>query len=111
MTESDPALRSTVSARSPSALLALGLRDEGLDADALAAALPQYDDFRPLGAGGMGVVWSARHVQLDRKVAIKLMRPELAVDPYARRERSRSCSTRASSACTTSARCSVPASS
>src|SRR6187455_1616380 len=81
MTASDPALRSTVSARSPSALLALGLRDEGLDADALAAALPQYDDFQPLGAGGMGVVWSAHHVQLDRKVAIKLMRPELAADP------------------------------
>lgn len=33
-----------------------------------------------LGAGGMGFVFSATHVDLDRKVAIKLIRPELASD-------------------------------
>jgi serine/threonine protein kinase len=34
-----------------------------------------------LGRGGMGRVWAARHQQLDRRVAIKVMHPELADRP------------------------------
>jgi formylglycine-generating enzyme required for sulfatase activity len=37
---------------------------------------------RPLGQGGMGVVWAARHLTLDTDVAVKLIRPErAAADP------------------------------
>lgn len=36
---------------------------------------------RCLGRGGMGRVWAARHMQLDRRVAIKVMHPELADQP------------------------------
>jgi formylglycine-generating enzyme required for sulfatase activity len=37
---------------------------------------------RPLGQGGMGVVWAARHLSLDTDVAVKFIRPERAcADP------------------------------
>ncbi len=37
---------------------------------------------RPLGQGGMGVVWAARHLALETDVAVKLIRPErAAADP------------------------------
>ncbi len=37
---------------------------------------------RPLGQGGMGVVWAARHLTLGTDVAVKLIRPERALlDP------------------------------
>ncbi len=34
-----------------------------------------------IGAGGMGIVLAATHVELERKVAVKLIRPELTEDP------------------------------
>ncbi len=50
--------------------------------DALA---PDYELERELGGGGMGVVFLARDVALDRRVAIKIIRPELATARAAER--------------------------
>lgn len=42
------------------------------------ALVPDYELERELGGGGMGVVFLARDTALDRRVAIKIVRPELA---------------------------------
>jgi tetratricopeptide (TPR) repeat protein/TolB-like protein len=42
------------------------------------ALLPDYEVERELASGGMGIVFLARDVRLDRQVAIKIVRPELA---------------------------------
>jgi serine/threonine-protein kinase len=34
-----------------------------------------------IGRGGMGTVWKARHLRLDRTVAVKFLAPELAAQP------------------------------
>ena len=47
--------------------------------DTLRAALaPEYEVERVLGTGGMGAVFLARDVRLDRQVAVKVVAPELA---------------------------------
>lgn len=49
---------------------------------AAAAALAEdYELLRPLGAGGLGLVFEARQRALDRPVAIKFLHPRLARDP------------------------------
>jgi hypothetical protein len=45
--------------------------------------LGRYAIERALGAGGMGVVFEARDTTLDRRIAIKVVRPDTAADPHA----------------------------
>ena len=40
----------------------------------------RYEVVSVLGAGGMGTVYRARHLALNRLVAVKIMHPQLAVD-------------------------------
>ena len=47
--------------------------------------LAQYEILSPLGSGGMGEVYRARDLRLDREVAIKVMAPHVASDPEMRR--------------------------
>jgi hypothetical protein len=55
------------------------------DRDLLSNALPAYDIGDELGKGGMGVVVSGQHRQLDRRVAIKQLPVSFAADPEIRR--------------------------
>ena len=48
------------------------------------AVAGRYSIDRELGRGGMGIVYLAREVQLDRPVAIKLLPPARATDPLIR---------------------------
>ncbi len=47
--------------------------------------LAQYEILSPLGSGGMGEVYRARDLRLDREVAIKVMADHVAADPDMRR--------------------------
>jgi serine/threonine-protein kinase len=55
------------------------------DRELLSDALPAYEIGEPLGQGGMGVVVSGQHRQLDRQVAIKQLPAAIAADPEVRR--------------------------
>jgi serine/threonine protein kinase len=44
-------------------------------------SLGPYEVLSPLGAGGMGEVYRARHRRLGREVAIKILPGDLASDP------------------------------
>lgn len=58
--------------------------DPALFAALQRAVAGRYSLIREVGAGGMGIVYLARDVRLDRPVAIKLLRPALAARPDAR---------------------------
>ncbi len=59
-------------------------RDRALHALLATALGQQYEVIRPLGQGGMGAVYLARERALERYVAIKVLRPDLAAAPDSR---------------------------
>ena len=48
-----------------------------------AGSLGEFTLIRQIGAGGMGIVFEAHHTVTGERVAIKLLRPELAASPQA----------------------------
>ena len=45
----------------------------------------RYEIVKQLGAGGMGAVYQARQLSMDRMVALKLIHPHIANEEVARR--------------------------
>lgn len=56
-----------------------------LEDESLAGLAPELQLLRPLGVGSTARVYLAREAALDRLVAVKVLRPEIAVDDTARR--------------------------
>lgn len=51
-----------------------------LTPDELGRRLPELEAFELIGPGGMGTVYKARHRELDRPVAVKVLHPHLQDD-------------------------------
>src|SRR4051794_37861764 len=54
------------------------LRRVDLELEQVGAALPSYEIGEEIGRGSTGIVLAARHRQLGRQVAVKLLPPDLA---------------------------------
>jgi len=57
---------------------------DGDSQDSSGRHLGSYLLLHKIGEGGMGTVYEARHVQIERRVALKVMTPRAAVDEVAR---------------------------
>ncbi len=64
-----------------SAVAEAEVADDSVVGEPLGEVLGSYEVEDLLGQGGMGRVYLARHVRLGRKVALKVLKPELAGDP------------------------------
>ena len=55
------------------------LRNAGAARDALPQRIGDFELLREIGRGGMGEVWEARQISLDRRVALKLLHSHLGL--------------------------------
>jgi serine/threonine protein kinase len=81
-----PTFTNPHSAAAPSSSSTPGVVQHALSAGELPPELftqSKYRILRMLGRGGMGTVYEAEHVRMNRKVAIKVMNPELVEHPQA----------------------------
>lgn len=67
--------------------LAKGISERGVESPGPGSLVDRYRLLERLGEGGMGEVFSAWDPQLERRVAVKLVRLEGVEDPEAARER------------------------
>jgi serine/threonine protein kinase len=66
----------------PACLLSQQVRPEpsaSVDVNQLVRLFPELEVLGRIGDGGMGVVFKARHIQLERLIALKVVAPDLAL--------------------------------
>jgi len=59
---------------------AIKVRPKDIAEKGASATVPEYEILRLLGEGGMGMVYEARQTSIDRNIAIKMIKPDVAKD-------------------------------